>query len=148
MAECDGRLVGHVRSAHWTDAHGCLVQGQIGFVHPAWRRRGIGRVAGQVKPFINTEQNATQNRRRGEREFIGAGAPWRRRGLAGALIARALAAQRDAGMDESVLGVDADNAHDAARLYGRCGFRVAQRNMVVASPWGAEAPVWSVRRLA
>ncbi|KQP43466.1 GNAT family N-acetyltransferase [Pseudorhodoferax sp. Leaf274] len=72
----------------------------------------------------------------GATSFISVGAPWRRRGLAGALIARALAAQRDAGMNESVLGVDADNAHDAARLYERCGFRVTQRNMVLRKPVG------------
>lgn len=34
-------------------------------------------------------------------------------------------------MNESVLGVDADNSHEAARLYERCGFRVTQRNMVL-----------------
>lgn len=260
MAEVDGRLVGYVRTAQWIDEKGILVQGQIGFVHPAFRRRGVGnellrwvearqrevaqtqgagasvhhvfvaegetdraallhragyvparhflrmeratlddipdfplpegfelrsvqpehlrpifdahmdalqdhwgvaparprdferwttlptfqphlwqvawhretgRVAGQVKPFINEEQNQTQNRRRGETEFISVGAPWRRRGLARALITRALWAQRDAGMNESVLGVDADNPHEAARLYELCGFRVTQRNMVV-----------------
>jgi GNAT superfamily N-acetyltransferase len=262
MAEIDGQLVGYVRTSHWTDENGLLVQGQVGFVHPAFRRRGIGtellrwvetrqrefarhqgsvsvhhvfvtegevgrvamlrragyeparhfmlmerpelddlpdlplpggfevrpvhaehlgpifdahmealqghwgvappkpgdfelwttlptfqphlwqvawhiesdRVAGQVKPFTNEEQNAMQNRRRGETEFISVGAPWRRRGLARALIARALRAQRDAGMNESVLGVDADNAHDAARLYESCGFHVVQRNMVMRKP--------------
>lgn len=262
MAELDGQLVGYVRTSHWTDESGCLIQAQVGFVHPAFRRRGIGskllhwvetrqrdfardrggvsvhhvfvtegevgraamlslagyvparyfmlmerptlddipdaplpdgfelrpvatadlrpifeahvealqgqwgvappapgdfhrwtalptfqphlwqvawhiqsgRVAGQVKPFINEEQNMTQNRRRGATEFISVGAPWRRRGLARALIARALRAQRDAGMNESVLGVDADNAHDAPRLYESCGFRVVQRNMVLRKP--------------
>ena len=47
---------------------------------------------------------------------ISVGAPWRRRGLARALIAKALHARRDLGMNESVLGVDADNAHDAGIL--------------------------------
>lgn len=264
MAEVEGELVGYVRSSHWTDEKGWLAQGQTGFVHPAFRRRGIGtallhwvekrqrevaraqsamsvhhvfvtegetsrlqmlrragyaparhflrmerstlddipdaplpagfevrpvqtehlrsifdahmealeghwgvappkpgdferwttlptfqpdlwqvawhietdRVAGQVKPFINEEQNLMQSRRRGETEFISVGAPWRRCGLARALIARALHAQREAGMNESVLGVDADNAHDAARLYESCGFRVTQRNVVVRKPVG------------
>ena len=265
MAEVDGKLAGYVRTSHWIDENGLLAQGQVGFVHPAFRRRGFGtellrwveerqrnvarhqeavsvhhvfvtegeisrvamlrragyvsvrhfllleretladipdvalpegfelrpvhpvhpdhlraifdahmealqghwgvappkpgdferwttlptfqphlwqvawhvesgRVAGQVKPFINEEQNLTQNRRRGETEFISVGAPWRRRGLARALIAKALHAQSDAGMSESVLGVDADNAHDAARLYESCGFRVTRRNMVLRKP--------------
>ncbi|MDA7416311.1 hypothetical protein PGB34_08030 [Xenophilus arseniciresistens] len=34
-------------------------------------------------------------------------------------------------MNESVLGVDADNVHEAARLYEQCGFRVTQRNSVL-----------------
>ncbi|MDA7416312.1 GNAT family N-acetyltransferase [Xenophilus arseniciresistens] len=217
MAEVGSRLVGYVRTAHWTDETGLLAQGQTGFVHPQFRRRGVGtallrwiearqrevararhaaasvhhvfvtegelgraamlqragyatvrqflrmqrptlddipeipmpegfelrsvqpehlrlifdahmealrghwgmaparpgdferwtkaptfqpqlwqvawhvesgQVAGQVKPFINAEQNATQNRRRGETEFISVGQPWRRRGLARALITR------------------------------------------------------------
>jgi len=87
-----------------------------------------------VKPFLNEEQNTMQNRRRGETEFISVGAPWRRRGLARALIAKAMHAQRDVGMNESTLGVDADNAYDAARLYESCGFRVVQRNMVLRKP--------------
>lgn len=263
MAELGGRLAGYVRTTHWIDEERILAQGQIGFVHPALRRRGIGgallrwveqrqrevaqakggvasvhhvyvtqgevsrtallrgagyaparyflamerpdldnipafalpdgfdvrpvqpdhlraifdahmealrghwgvappkpgdferwttlptfqphlwqvawhtatnQVAGQVKPFINEEQNATQNRLRGETEFISVGVPWRRRGLARALVVRALHAQRAAGMNESVLGVDADNAHDAARLYEACGFQVTKRNAVFRKP--------------
>lgn len=95
----------------------------------AWHVQS-NRVAGQVKPWIDEEQNATTYRRRGYTEFIGVGAPWRRQGLATALIARALRAQRDAGMTESALAVDGGNAHQAARLYERCGFRVAQRDAV------------------
>ena len=91
-------------------------------------------VAGQVKPWIDTEQNETQQRRRGYTEFISVGAPWRRRGLARALVLRALKALRDAGMNESALGVDGDNPHDAARLYESCGFRVVQRNAVYRKP--------------
>jgi hypothetical protein len=48
--------------------------------------------------------------------------------LARALIARALQAQRAAGMTESALGVDSDNAHGASRVYGDCGFRAVERS--------------------
>lgn len=44
------------------------------------------------------------------------------------------AALREAGMEESALGVDSANPHDAARLYGDCGFRVVQRNAVYRKP--------------
>jgi len=46
----------------------------------------------------------------------------RRRGLARGPITKAPHAQRDAVMNESTLGVDADNAHEAARLSESCAF--------------------------
>ncbi|HEX7890482.1 MAG TPA: GNAT family N-acetyltransferase [Ramlibacter sp.] len=270
MAEIDGELVGYARTWDWTADDGAFVQGQLAFVHPDWRRRGVGtvllqwlerrqreiarahphapawlhhafvtegeqdrmhllrkagyrpvrhflemerrglddipdvplpagfeirpvetehlraiydahitalqdhwgmarqkpeyfegwqksrtfqphlwqvawhvesrQVAGQVKPWIDAEQNETQQRRRGYTEFISVGAPWRRRGLARALVLRALRAQREAGMDESALGVDGENAHDAARLYEACGFRVVKRNAVYRKPVDFGAP--------
>lgn len=85
-------------------------------------------VAGQVKPWIDSEQNATLNRRRGFTEFISVGKPWRRRGLARALVARALHAQRQAGMNASALGVDGESVFSAAKLYEACGFRIVKRN--------------------
>lgn len=95
---------------------------------------GSNQVAGQVKPFINHEQNAAFNRKRGETEFISVGAQWRRKGIARALIGRALHAQRHAGMTESILGVDAENPHKAASLYEACGFRVVKRNAAFRRP--------------
>jgi ribosomal protein S18 acetylase RimI-like enzyme len=155
MAEVSGQLVGYARTTDWTTEDGALIQGQFGFVHPQYRRRGVGgdaalarkpaarqvawhvesnQVAGQVKPWIDSEQNETQQRRRGYTEFISIGAPWRRQGLARALVVRALHAQREAGMNESALGVDSDNAYAAARLYEACGFRVVKRNAVYRKP--------------
>jgi mycothiol synthase len=96
-----------------------------------------GQVAGQVKPWIDGKQNAALGRRRGYTEFISVGEPYRRRGLARALVARALRAQRDAGMADSELGVDGDNAHGAPRLYEACGFRVVKRNTVYRKPIAA-----------
>lgn len=93
-----------------------------------------GQVAGQVKPWIDADQNEALGRRRGYTEFISVGAPWRRRGLARALVVRALRAQRDAGMTECALGVDGDNPHQAARLYEECGFRVVKTNVVYRKP--------------
>lgn len=91
-------------------------------------------VAGQVKPWIDSEQNATMNRMRGYTEFISVGKPWRRRGLARALVARALHAQKAAGMNESALGVDGESVFSAARLYEACGFRVVKRNVLYRKP--------------
>jgi mycothiol synthase len=260
MAQIDDQLVGYARTWDWTEAEGTLVQGQLAFVHPAYRRRGVGSallrwlearqrevarehpgasswlhhasvtegerdraallqkagyrivrhfmemkrptldnipafalppgfevrpvlpehlpaiynahmqalqdhwgfsppqpgdfenwlksrtlqphlwqvawhvesnaVAGQVKPWIDAEQNETQQRKRGYTEFISVGAPWRKRGLARALVVRALQAQKEAGMLESALGVDGESAFNAARLYEDCGFVVAKRSAV------------------
>lgn len=91
-------------------------------------------VAGQVKPWIDAEQNATLNRKRGFTEFISVGKPWRRLGLARALVVRALYAQKAAGMNESALGVDGESAFSAARLYEACGFRIAKRNVLYRKP--------------
>jgi mycothiol synthase len=85
-------------------------------------------VAGQVKPWIDAEQNETLGRKRGFTEFISVRAPWRKRGLARALVVRALRAQQQAGMLESALGVDGESAFRTTRLYEDCGFVVVKRN--------------------
>jgi ribosomal protein S18 acetylase RimI-like enzyme len=84
-------------------------------------------VVGCVRPFINEEENAAQGVRRGWCENISTHADWRGRGLASALICRALRALRDRGMTEAALGVDAMNETGALRLYEEMGFREASR---------------------
>jgi mycothiol synthase len=49
--------------------------------------------------------------------------PWRRRGLARALIARSLVLLRDRGLGAASLGVDLTNPNQALALYESCGFR-------------------------
>ncbi len=51
--------------------------------------------------------------------------PWRRRGLARALIVRSLRLLRDRGLASAALGVDAENPNQALGLYESCGFRMA-----------------------
>lgn len=93
----------------------------------AWHT-ATNQVAGQVKPWIDTEQNSNLNRKRGFTEFISVGKPWRRQGLARALVARALHAQKVAGMTESALAVDGASVFSAAKLYETCGFRIVKQN--------------------
>lgn len=80
-------------------------------------------VAGQVRSFINHQENADQGRRRGYTESISVRRPWRRRGLAQALIVNSLRILKERGMTEAALGVDTENTSGALRLYERCGFR-------------------------
>jgi mycothiol synthase len=87
-------------------------------------------VAGQVRTFIDHEQNRRYNRKRGYTENISVRRPWRRRGLARALIARSLRLQKEAGMSESALFVDAQNISGATRVYEACGFQVVMQGTI------------------
>jgi mycothiol synthase len=65
--------------------------------------------------------------------------PWRKRGLARALIARSLVLLRERGISRAALGVDASNPNQALGLYESCGFRRASsttgyRKAVPSSP--------------
>lgn len=91
-------------------------------------------VAGQVRTFIDHEQNKLYDRRRGYTEFISVRRPYRRRGLARALIARSLHAQKEAGMTESALSVDSENLSGATKVYEDCGFRVTKKMTVYRKP--------------
>lgn len=90
-----------------------------------WRVAWDGdHVAGQVRSFINTDENATFERKRGYTEFISTVRPWRRKGVARALLYESLRAVRDRGMTEAGLGVHTDNPHNALGLYESAGFSV------------------------
>ncbi len=79
-------------------------------------------VVGMVRPYINDADLAILGVRRGWCENISTHAQWRGRGIARALIARALVALRERGMTEAALGVDADNETGALRVYTSMGF--------------------------
>ncbi|MGC9520475.1 MAG: GNAT family N-acetyltransferase, partial [Anaerolineae bacterium] len=70
-------------------------------------------VAGMILNFIHEAENREYHRLRGYTETICVRRPWRRRGLARALIARSLAVLKAEGMTEAALGVDADNPNGA-----------------------------------
>jgi ribosomal protein S18 acetylase RimI-like enzyme len=84
-------------------------------------------VAAGVINAIDEEQNAALGVRRGWLSSVFTRRPWRRRGLASALIARSLVLLRERGQTSAALGVDADNPSGALGLYEGLGFRVDQR---------------------
>jgi mycothiol synthase len=91
-------------------------------------------IAGHVLTYIFQAQNEKFDRRRGYTEAIGVRRPWRRRGLARALIAHSLQIQKAKGMTESALGVDSENLTGANRIYEDCGFQVVKRITVYRKP--------------
>ncbi len=84
-------------------------------------------IAGAVENFINEDENAKYNRKRGYTEGIFVRRPYRKRGLARALIALSLQMHKDLGMTEAALGVDTENLTGALRVYEACGFRPVKR---------------------
>jgi mycothiol synthase len=91
-------------------------------------------VAGMVLGFIFERQNTVYHRRRGWTEHICVRRPWRRRGLAHALISENLRELKARGMTEAALGVDAENLCGALRLYQSMGFREVHHNTVYCKP--------------
>ncbi len=87
-------------------------------------------VAGIIRNFVNLDENAKFNRKRGYTENISVRRPWRRRGLARALLARSFQLHKGLGMTEAALGVDTENPSGALQLYSSMGFRVVKRYSV------------------
>ncbi|MDQ3493272.1 MAG: GNAT family N-acetyltransferase, partial [Chloroflexota bacterium] len=101
-----------------------------------WRVAWDGeQVAGSVMSYIWRSENEDLGIRRGWLEHIAVRRPWRRRGLARALIASALVGLRDAGMDEAMLGVDTENLTGALGLYESMGFEVSDRQSHYRKAW-------------
>ena len=95
--------------------------------HVAWDG---DQIAGMVLSFINQAENDEFNRKRGYTENISVLRPWRKQGLAKALIALSLKALKEQGMDHAALGVDAENISGATHLYERMGFGVVGRGTI------------------
>lgn len=91
-------------------------------------------VAGMVLNFIDQEYNAEFKRLRGWTDPICVRRPWRKQGLAKALIARSMRLLQEQGMTEAGLGVDAQNPNGALRLYESLGFRVTKKFMTYEKP--------------
>jgi ribosomal protein S18 acetylase RimI-like enzyme len=100
-----------------------------------WKIAWAGdRVVGQVKTYVNDEQNAQRGTRLGWTEYISTHAEWRNRGIAGALLAMSLRELRDRGYEQAALGVDTQNPGGAFQLYTKLGFELQRYEAVYAKP--------------
>jgi mycothiol synthase len=93
-----------------------------------------GQVAGMVLNFVRHDENEEYGRQRGYTETICVRRPWRRQGLARALIARSFKVIKGLGMTEAALGVDAQNPNGALQLYRSMGFEVVKRHTTYRKP--------------
>jgi ribosomal protein S18 acetylase RimI-like enzyme len=91
-------------------------------------------VAGSVQNYLNPEENEEFNRKRGYTEGISTRRPWRKRGLATALIVESMKMFKEMGMTETAHGVDAENTSGALLLYQRLGYKVVKQYTTYRKP--------------
>jgi mycothiol synthase len=115
----------HWGAREWTDA---IFEGMFGAPDidtSLWRVAWDGaEVAGVCANWVYPEENERLGLSRGWLEQVAVRRPWRRRGVARALIAASMRAFADRGLTSAALGVDADNPTGALGLYEGLGFRV------------------------
>lgn len=100
-----------------------------------WRIAWDGdEIAGQVRSYIDKEQNEEYGRLRGWTEDISTRRPYRRQGLARSLLCQSLEAVRDAGMEEAALSVHTDNPLGAFKLYESVGFVIERQEIFYSKP--------------
>jgi len=91
-------------------------------------------VAGMALARINEVENRKLDRKRGYTEHIFVRKPWRRCGLAKALIIRSLRALKMEGMEEAELGVDSENESGAYEFYKRMGYQTFSTDLWFRKP--------------
>jgi ribosomal protein S18 acetylase RimI-like enzyme len=91
-------------------------------------------IAGSVQNFYKPHENEEYMRKRGYTEGISTRRPWRRRGLASALIAESMRMFAEMGMTETAHGVDAENTSGALKLYKQLGYKVVKQSTTFRKP--------------
>jgi ribosomal protein S18 acetylase RimI-like enzyme len=114
----------HWGEPEWTDADWRRFEANPDHADPSLWRIAWDRdeVAGGVVTTVPAEENAEHGRARVYVAMVAIRRPWRRRGLARALLAESMIAARDAGFTSASLGVDADSPTGALSLYESLGF--------------------------
>lgn len=98
--------------------------------HPQWWQVAWDAETGDPAAAVHVNVYALDNEyygtKRGWTDPAWVRRPWRRRGVARALLVRAFAQLRTLGMTEATLTVDAQNLSGATRLYESVGFHVVR----------------------
>jgi mycothiol synthase len=125
----------HWGATEWRDEWFEMWQERPVFNPRLWQVAWDGdEIAGMILNFIDQDENREHHRKRGYTENISVRRPWRRRGLARALLARSLKVLKDYGMTEAALGVDAENISGALGLYESMGFRTIRKQTTYHKP--------------
>ena len=114
----------HWGEAEWTEADWERFEAEPDHEDPyLWR---VAWDADEIAGVVRTTVPVAENERHGRRRVYVAGVsvrrPWRRRGLARALLAGSLIGAREAGYTAASLGVDTDSPTGATGLYRSLGF--------------------------
>jgi len=88
---------------------------------------GGEQIAGFCLNSVSPEENERQGIRQGWINQLGVRRPWRRRGVATALLCQSMSAFKSEGLDYATLGVDAENLTGALKLYEGLGFETVMR---------------------
>jgi ribosomal protein S18 acetylase RimI-like enzyme len=91
-------------------------------------------IAGFSVNFIRAEDNRREGLAEGFITELGTRRPWRKRGIASALLCESMRAFKSAGLDYAALGVDTQSQTGAVHLYERLGFTVIKRSFTFAKP--------------
>jgi len=91
-------------------------------------------MAGVVHNFVNEKENETYQRKRGYTEGICTRRPWRKKGLAHALLVQSMQMFKEMGMTETALGTDSENISGSVRLYESVGYRKVRRQIALRKP--------------
>ena len=81
-------------------------------------------VAGMVLNFILHSENKEFGTKRGHTEHVYVASPFRRRGLARALLASSFRVLKEQGMEVAALDTEVENPNETVKLYGSVGFKV------------------------
>jgi len=84
--------------------------------------------------FVREEDNQRQGIAEGMINELGTRRPWRKRGIASALVCASMRAFKAAGLDYAGLGVDTESQTGALSLYERLGFTVINRSITFSRP--------------
>jgi len=123
-----------INTEHWADSHYEDWRSDASHTPQLWQVAWDGdQVAGMVLPRIGGDEG--QGPKRGYTEHVFVRKPWRRRGLASALVTRCLKALKDHGCDETELGVDAENESGAHAFYRDLGFETFSRDLWLRKPF-------------